>query len=424
MSVAVIVGAQWGDEGKGKIVDFFSQDADVVVRYAGGANAGHTLFVNGKKHVFHLVPSGALHKHPRIFLTHGTVIDLEVLLSEIELLEQSSQFDRSRLMISDRAHLVLPHHKTIDEIRDQGSDAIGTTRRGIGPAYEDKVARRGVRMRDLLNAEHLKSMLERNISAWAPLLKSADKPLPDLEGLHAQCLRYGTLLSTHMGDTSRALFEAVTSNQHVLLEGAQGTLLDIDCGTYPYVTSSSTTAGGACTGAGLGPTFIERVIGITKAYTTRVGAGPFPTELSDKQGDMLRESGDEYGATTGRARRCGWLDLPTLRYAIQVNGITDLALTKLDVLSGLKEIPVCVAYTLEGHRIEHLPCESLAAVKPIYETLPGWSEDLSQCRSIDELPANARAYIDFVGKHVGREFCSISVGPDRTQSIVLKPAFL
>jgi adenylosuccinate synthase len=423
MSVTVIIGAQWGDEGKGKIVDFFSHDADVVVRYAGGANAGHTLIVDDAKHVFHLIPSGALHAHPRIFLAQGTVIDLEVLISEVELLERTTGFQRSRLMVSDRAHLVLPQHKLVDAIRDQGEDAIGTTRRGIGPAYEDKVARRGVRVRDLGVPDRLKLGLERNLAAWAPLLQSANVSLPDRDALLAQCLGYGATLQRHIGDTSRALFEAVSDGKRVLLEGAQGTLLDIDCGTYPYVTSSSTTAGGACTGAGLGPTFIERVIGITKAYTTRVGGGPFPTELSNKQGDMLRESGDEYGATTGRARRCGWLDLPGLRYAVQVNGITDLALTKLDVLSGLTEIPVCVAYDLDGERLEHLPCESLDSVKPIYETLPGWHEDISRCQRLADLPSQARGYIDFIAERVSREFCSISVGPKREQSIVLKPAF-
>lgn len=423
MSVTVIIGAQWGDEGKGKIVDFFSHHADVVVRYAGGANAGHTLIVDDAKHVFHLIPSGALHAHPRIFLAQGTVIDLEVLISEVELLEKTTGFQRERLMVSDRAHLVLPHHKLVDTIRDQGEEAIGTTRRGIGPAYEDKVARRGVRVRDLGAPDRLKTVLERNLAAWAPLLQSANVSLPDRDALLAQCLAYGATLQPHIGDTSRALFDAVSNGKCVLLEGAQGTLLDIDCGTYPYVTSSSTTAGGACTGAGLGPTFIERVIGITKAYTTRVGSGPFPTELSNKQGDMLRESGDEYGATTGRARRCGWLDLPALRYAVQVNGITDLALTKLDVLSGLKEIPVCVAYALDKERIEHLPCESLDKVTPIYETMPGWHEDISRCQRLEDLPSQARGYIDFIAERVSREFCSISVGPKREQSIVLKPAF-
>ncbi|MCB9708362.1 MAG: adenylosuccinate synthase [Myxococcales bacterium] len=423
MSVTVIVGAQWGDEGKGKIVDFCAKDADVVVRYAGGANAGHTLVNDGAKHVFHLLPSGALHPKARIFLAHGTVIDMDVLLREITLLETTTQFQRSRLLISDRAHVVLPHHKVVDEVRDQGTDAIGTTRRGIGPAYEDKIARRGVRVRDTLNPEHLRTLLVRNISAWEPLLRSAGRALPDIEDLLALCLEQGAELRPHIGDTSRALFEAVSGGQRILLEGAQGTLLDIDCGTYPYVTSSSTTAGGACTGTGLGPTFIERVIGITKAYTTRVGAGPFPTELFGMEGESLRESGDEYGATTGRARRCGWLDLPALRYAIQVNGITDLALTKLDVLSGLKEIPICVSYELEGERIAHLPCESLDSVKPIYEVLPGWDEDITHCRALEQLPSQARDYIAFIQERVGCEFASISVGPDRAQSIVLKGAF-
>jgi adenylosuccinate synthase len=428
MAVVVVVGAQWGDEGKGKIVDLYTRDADVVVRYGGGANAGHTLVVGGEKVVVHLLPSGILHPTTRCFLAQGTVVDPAVLLREIDEVAArgllgAGPFGGDRLFISDRAHVVLPQHQVIDRLREQGAGAIGTTKRGIGPAYEDKAGRRGVRIGDLLVPARFSRKLEANLAAWEPVARALGGDLPSFAEIRDAYLAHGERLRPYVCDTSRRIGEAIAGGARVLLEGAQGTLLDVDHGTYPFVTSSNTTAGGACAGAGIGPTAISKVIGITKAYATRVGGGPFPTELFGPEGDRLREVGAEFGATTGRPRRCGWLDVPALRYAVRINGIGALAVTKLDVLSGLPEVKVCVAYELDGQRIDEPPAEDIERLVPVYESLPGWKEDLSAARSLAELPAAARAYVARVEALAGCEVTLVSVGADREQTLQLAPVF-
>lgn len=426
MPAIIVVGAQWGDEGKGKIVDRLAAMADVVVRYGGGANAGHTLVVGDKKIVLHLLPCGALYPDKTIMLGHGTAIDPDILVEEIQTLEKFSKFDRKRIRISDRAQLVLPHHKFIDGLREQGENALGTTKRGIGPTYEDKAGRRGLRIRDLLHPDKLEQVVRDNLKYWSPWLQATNS------GSHNSLLAertiehytdFGKVLAPHICDTSLELQAALDKNKLVLLEGAQGTLLDIDHGTYPFVTSSSTIAGGACTGTGIGPTAISEVIGACKAYTTRVGDGPFPTELSGELDEAFRRAGEEFGATTGRPRRCGWLDIVALRHAVRVNGMTQIALTKLDVLSGFPELQVCVAYELDGQRIEQWPCDYLHKVQPIYETLEGWNQDISQCSQWDELPKAAQDYLQRIEQLSGCPIGVVSVGPERTQTIEKLPAF-
>ncbi|MEY4577281.1 MAG: hypothetical protein RL701_1984 [Pseudomonadota bacterium] len=417
MGAVVVVGAQWGDEGKGKIVDIYSQQADVIVRSAGGANAGHTLVVEGEKLVFRLIPSGALHAHTHLVLGQGTVIDPSVLLTELAQLKKRGMFSTDRFTVSDRAHVVLPHHMLIDGLREAGKDGIGTTKKGIGPAYEDKVARRGIRIGDLLSADKLRTKLVSNLAAWAPVITALGGKVPALESFFDEYLAYGRELAPLVKDAAHAAHVAITSGKRVLLEGAQGALLDIDSGTYPFVTSSSTTAAGATSGAGLGPTDIRAVVGITKAYTTRVGAGPFPTELHGDAGDALRKAGAEFGAVTGRPRRCGWLDIPALRYAARINGLSGLAITKVDVLTGLEELQLCVAYELNGKRLETPPYDGLEAVTPVYETFPGWSESITECRALHELPKNALRYICAIEDLVGVKAWLVSVGPDRKQTI-------
>lgn len=417
MPAAVVVGAQWGDEGKGKIVDLLAPHADLVVRYAGGANAGHTLVVGGEKLVLHLVPSGILHEGKRCVIAQGTVVDPGTLLQELDALVERGIEVEGRLWIADRAHVVLPHHKDIDGWRERATaDRIGTTKRGIGPAYEDKVGRRGIRVGDLVRPD-LAEKLERNLEAWRPSVESLGGTLPDARQQLAQLRAWGDRLRPFLADGARVTTEALDRGERVLLEGAQGTMLDIDHGTYPFVTSSNATAGGACTGAGVGPTQIGAVIGIAKAYATRVGGGPFPTELDGAAGDALRTAGAEFGATTGRPRRCGWLDVPALRLARRVNGLTGIALTKLDVLSGMAELKLCVAYRHEGGELEQPPFDALDRVEPIYETLPGWDDDLRGVTSMDALPPNARAYVQRIGELVGCPITIVSVGPDREQTL-------
>jgi adenylosuccinate synthase len=425
MAVVVVVGAQWGDEGKGKIVDIYSQHADMVVRYAGGANAGHTLVVGGKKTILRLIPSGVLHKGPRIVLGQGTVIDPEVLLSEIDLLRDSCELTPARLMVSDRAHLVLPHHMQLDALGERGKQAIGTTKRGIGPAYQDKVARRGLRVCDLRDARRFRDKLAINLEAWEPLARAHGESLPEAGAIADEYLELGQRLLPYVGNAGVIVDEAVRAKQHVLMEGAQGTMLDVDHGTYPYVTSSNAVAGGAAIGAGIGPSAIDRVVGITKAYTTRVGEGPFPTELHGPAGDALRKAGQEFGAVTGRPRRCGWLDLPALRYAVRVNGLDTLAMTKLDVLCGLDAIKLCVAYELDGERLAEPPpdAEDLARVQPVYESLPCWQEDLSQVKSVEDLPSSVRSYLDRVEREARCAIKLVSVGADREHTITLSNPF-
>jgi adenylosuccinate synthase len=426
MSNVVIVGAQWGDEGKGKVVDLFTSWADVVVRFQGGANAGHTLVVGGVKTVLHLVPSGVLHPGKKCIIGNGVVVDPEALMEEIDLLKSKGLLgDPTQLVVSENAHVILPYHKRIDAGREK-KDAIGTTGRGIGPCYEDKVARRGVRVRDLLKPQSLRARLSARILEANAQIKALGGEKCDLEPLLEWALKLGERMEPYVGDASASVAHEVERGRAVLFEGAQGTLLDIDHGTYPYVTSSNTVAGNAAVGAGLGPTAIDSVIGITKAYTTRVGNGPLPTELFDATGEKLRTVGAEFGATTGRPRRCGWLDALVLRYAARVNGLSGLAITKLDVLTGFEKILVANAYKLpNGRTVSEFPSDPdfLAEAQPVYEELPGWKESLSDLREYEELPANARRYVERVEQLVGVETIAVSVGADRAQTIVRKNPF-
>jgi len=424
MSAVVVVGSQWGDEGKGKVVDLFAPYAELVVRYAGGANAGHTLVVDGEKLILHLIPSGILHDQCKCVVGQGTVIDPHVLLREIRALGERGVSTLARLLVSQRAHTVLPHHKTIDELREAKSNgAIGTTKRGIGPCYEDKIARRGIRMGDLANRSRLLAILESNLAAWRPVIRDLGGEVPDAGAIADEYSELGEMLRGYVGDASSVVREAAQADQKILLEGAQGTMLDIDNGTYPFVTSSNAVAGGACAGAGVGPTHIKRAIGIAKAYTTRVGGGPFPTELEDETGQRLRDAGAEYGSTTGRPRRCGWLDLVALRHAVAVNGLDEIAITKLDVLSSFPELKVCVAYELDGQRLSHPPFEGIGAAKPIYDTLEGWDEELPSCRSRSDLPSAAQRYLERIEKEVGCAIGLVSVGPDREHTADLSDPF-
>jgi len=423
MPVVVVVGAQWGDEGKGKVIDLYTRYADVVARYGGGANAGHTLVVDGEKTVFHLMPSGALHPDKVCVLGQGMVVDPAVLVDELRLLDDKGLEPFRRTLLSDRAHVVLPHHVLVDRVRDQAVGGIGTTHRGIGPCYEDKVGRRGVRVGDLRNRDKLAAKIRKSLDRWTPVLRALGETPPDADPIVDRYLAFGETLAPTVGDTSRALSRCIAAGERVLFEGAQGTMLDIDHGTYPFVTSSNVVAGGASCGGGVGPSAIDRVVGITKAYATRVGGGPFPTELLGDEGDRLRAAGDEFGATTGRPRRCGWLDVPALRFACRVNGMAELALTKLDVLSGLPELRICTAYEVGGERLDEPPYDDLGDVVPVYETLPGFDGDLTACRSRDALPDAARRYVDRVEELVGCRVGTLSLGPDREQTLGLVDPF-
>jgi adenylosuccinate synthase len=426
MSNVVIVGAQWGDEGKGKVVDLFTSWADVVVRYQGGANAGHTLVVGGVKTVLHLVPSGVLHPGKKCIIGNGVVVDPEALMEEIDLLRSRGLLsDPSQLVVSENAHVILPYHKRIDAGRER-QKAIGTTGRGIGPCYEDKVARRGIRIRDVLKASALRDKLESRVGEANVQIQALGGDKCELQPLIEWALKLGERMRPYVGDASEVLSHEVAKGRAVLFEGAQGTLLDIDHGTYPYVTSSNTVAGNAAVGAGIGPTAIHSVIGITKAYTTRVGNGPLPTELHDSVGERLRSVGAEYGATTGRPRRCGWLDALVLRYAARVNGLSGLAMTKLDVLTGFEKVLIAIAYKLpNGKTVSEFPSdpELLERAQPIYEELPGWKEPLGDQREYEELPENTRRYIERVEQLVGVETIAVSVGAERAQTIVRKNPF-
>lgn len=435
MANVVIVGAQWGDEGKGKVVDLYTEFADVVVRFGGGANAGHTLVVGGEKLVTHLIPSGVLRgRGKRCVLGDGMVIDPATLLDELRELRQRGLLTDDRdLVVGQRAHVILPHHKEIDRLREEGKGAIGTTRRGIGPAYETKMARRGVRMRDLLYPDRLREHVVHQVEDWLPVLTHLGGKAPDVDEVIRQYLEYGKALAPYIQDATRLLADELKRGQNVLFEGAQGALLDIDHGTYPYVTSSTTLAGGACTSCGVGPMAITGVVGIAKAYTTRVGAGPFPTEITGEAGAALRTAGAEFGATTGRPRRCGWLDIAGLRLATRWNGLSSLALTKLDVLSGQKRIKVCVGYRLQpqpgGSGVvetrDEMPTDpdELSRATPAYEELEGWSADLGQMREVEDLPPPARRYVRRIETLLGIDCCLISVGPGRTETIMLKNPF-
>jgi adenylosuccinate synthase len=429
MANVAIIGAQWGDEGKGKIVDLFTCDADIVVRFQGGNNAGHTLVVDGKKTVLHLIPSGALHTNKLCVIGNGVVVDPEVLLQEIaELKQNGCLLDDSFLRISEQAHLIMPYHKAIDQARERlrGEGMIGTTGRGIGPAYEDKVARVGIRFVDLLEEETFQEKLRRNIEEKNFYLKAIlkEKAL-DLNKIHDNYAAYRDRLKSYVADTGLLLDRETRAGKRVLFEGAQGTLLDVDHGTYPFVTSSTTVAAGASSGTGIGPRHIHHVIGISKSYTTRVGSGPFPTELHGPEGEKLREGGGEFGATTGRSRRCGWFDAVGVRHAVRMSGITGVALTKLDVLTGFKKIPLCTAYRYDGKVLHEFPASSkiMQSAQPVYEEMEGWNTPLDDVRKFSDLPAQARKYVRRLEEIIETEIILVSVGPDREQTVVLKNPF-
>jgi adenylosuccinate synthase len=424
MPAIVLLGAQWGDEGKGKATDLLGGRVDYVVRYQGGNNAGHTVVIDDQKYALHLLPSGILSPDVVPVIGNGVVIDPAVLLSEIKGLNERG-IDTSKLKISTNAHLITPYHRTIDKVSERflGNSKIGTTGRGIGPAYADKINRIGIRVQDLYDPSILRQKMESALRDKNQILtKIFNRKGIDVEEVLTEYLEYGQILRPYICDTGLLLNQALAAGKIILLEGSQGTLLDVDHGTYPFVTSSNPTAGGACTGSGIGPTKITTVIGIVKAYTTRVGSGPFPTELLDEDGEKLRTIGGEVGVTTGRNRRCGWYDAPIARYAVRVNGLTDFFLTKLDVLTGWEQIPVCVAYEIDGRRVEELPASQsdFHHAKPIYEYLPGWSEDISEAKRLADLPANARAYVKYLEEISGAPMSAIGVGPGRTQTIIVK----
>jgi adenylosuccinate synthase len=431
MSVVIVVGAQWGDEGKGKVVDLFTERADVVVRYGGGANAGHTLVLGDQKLVTHLVPSGVLHPGKRCVLGDGMVIDPHTLLEEIAACQALGLLARGELLIGQGAHVILPYHKLLDGLREDSAKtgkAIGTTRRGIGPAYEAKAARKGVRIRDLMRPERLREIVNANLDEMSPLIKHLGGTPPtaaEIDGWIADAAAAGERLAPSCGDAGRAVATAIAEGRHVLFEGAQGSLLDLDHGTYPFVTSSSTIAAGACQSAGVGPTRIDSVIGISKAYATRVGAGPFPTELSGETGERLRQAGGEFGATTGRPRRCGWLDLPALRFGIRLSGMDGVALTKLDVLSDFSEVEVCISYKLDGKELDEPPIDldDLARAEPVYTKFPGWGPLPTTCRELSDLPLAARRCVESIERWIGTPLSLVSVGPERTQTIILRDPF-
>jgi adenylosuccinate synthase len=417
----VLLGAQWGDEGKGKATDLLGGSVDYVVRYQGGNNAGHTVVVGDQKYALHLLPSGILSPGCTPVIGNGVVVDPAVLLSELSGLNERG-VDTSKLLISGNAHLITPYHQTIDKVTERflGKRKIGTTGRGIGPAYADKINRVGIRVQDLFDESILRQKVEAALQEKNQILvKLFNRRAIHTDQVVEEYLGYAEQIRHFVTDTTLVLNQALEQDKVVLLEGGQGTLLDVDHGTYPFVTSSNPTAGGACTGSGIGPTKINRVIGILKAYTTRVGAGPFPTELLDADGDALRRIGGERGVTTGRDRRCGWFDAVIARYATRVNGLTDFFLTKLDVLTGWEQIPVCVAYEIDGERVEDLPYSQtdFHHAKPVYETLPGWSEDITRAKTFADLPKNAQAYVKALEEMSGAPISAIGVGPGRTETI-------
>jgi adenylosuccinate synthase len=426
MPAIVIVGAQWGDEGKGKIVDIYTERADMVVRFGGGPNAGHTLVVGNDKLVVRLVPSGILRAETTCVLAQGMVIDPRSLVTELDELERRGIVVKDRLLVSDRAHVILPYHVQVDGLREgEGKkNAIGTTKRGVGPCYEDKVARRGVPLGAFRDPSRLRELVTRAIADWSPIIKHLGDTPPSVDDVLAAIEPTRARILPMLVDSQALVERAVRAKKKVVLEGAQGTLLDVDHGTYPFVTSSTPTAGGACVGAGVGPTRIDEVVGLVKAYTTRVGGGPFPTELHDDVGERIRKIGQEFGSVTGRPRRTGWLDLPALRYAVRVNGLDALAITKLDVLTGLDEVKVCVAYETKNGRTNDLPMDELDTVKPIYQSFPGWKQELGAARAMSDLPKEARTYLEFVEREAECPYILVSVGPGRDETIVLRDPFL
>ncbi len=422
MSVTIIVGSQWGDEGKGKIVDILSERFDIVVRYQGGANAGHTVEIGDKKFILHLIPSGILRENVMCVIGNGVVIDPKALLEEISLLEGMGITIKGRLLISHNAHLIMPYHKFLDSLNESGASKIGTTGRGIGPCYIDKYARKGIKIVDLLDKKNLEEKIKLNLEEKNNFIKKIfDQKELDVDEIIKEYLEFDDAIDQYITDSALYLNSALDEGKSILLEGAQGALLDVDFGTYPFVTSSNPTSGGACTGSGIPPTKITSVIGIVKAYTTRVGLGPFPTELLDKDGEDLRRVGAEFGATTGRPRRCGWYDAFLSNYSRMINGIQRVAITKLDVLSHFDQIKVCVAYEINGKRLKSFPTNEnqMKQVIPIYETLPGWKTEITHCTEFDQLPNEAKDYLQFISQQSGFEIGMISVGPNRRQTIEL-----
>ncbi|MBE9116994.1 adenylosuccinate synthase [Lusitaniella coriacea LEGE 07157] len=424
MANVIVVGAQWGDEGKGKITDLLSQSADVVVRYQGGVNAGHTVVVKEQTFKLHLIPSGILSPDTDCIIGSGTVIDPEVLIEEIDQLEALG-IPTKRLYISQKAHVTMPYHRLIDRASEEerGDRKIGTTKRGIGPTYADKAERTGIRIVDLIDPESLREQLQWAIEYKNVILeKLYNLPPLNAEDAIAQYLKYADRLRPHVIDSSLTIEEAVKKRHNILFEGAQGTLLDLDHGTYPYVTSSNPIAGGACVGAGVGPTIVDRAIGVAKAYTTRVGEGPFPTELHGEVGEELCDRGAEFGTTTGRRRRCGWFDAVIGRYAARINGLDCLAITKLDVLDELDEIQICTAYEIDGQPCYHLPSSArqFAKCKPVYKTLPGWKRSTADCRTLDDLPPQALDYLKFLAELMDVPIAIVSLGASRDQTIVVE----
>jgi len=430
MSTLVIVGSQWGDEGKGKITDLLSEEADIIVRYQGGCNAGHTVVVGDKQFIFHLIPSGILHPGKKCLIGSGVVVDPESLLQEMENLRKEGVEIDGRLFLDPKTHIVLPYHKTLDKLKEKkrGKDKLGTTKRGIGPAYLDKIARTGIRMVDLIDEKSLSKKLEINWKEKKEIfnklygLKMSNQEKINLIKKYQE---YGQLLKKYLMDVSLYLNQAIKEDKKILFEGAQGTLLDVDHGTFPYVTSSHPIAGGACVGTGVGPTKIDKVIGITKAYTTRVGRGPLPTEMQGEMEEYIRQKGREFGATTGRPRRCGWFDAVVVNYAVRINGMDRLALTKIDVLSDLDKIKICTSYKYDGKLIKEFPAslETLQKCIPVYEEMKGWKKDISQVTNYEDLPPQLKVYINRIEELTKAKIVIVSVGPKRSQTIIREKIF-
>ncbi|HEX8457098.1 MAG TPA: adenylosuccinate synthase [Pyrinomonadaceae bacterium] len=424
--IIVVIGAQWGDEGKGKIVDLLAERFDIVARYQGGHNAGHSVYVGERAFVLHLIPSGIIHQGKTCVLANGMVIDPKAFFEEADrLAAQGLEITPERIRVSTRAHLILPYHRALDHTSEErlGNERVGTTLRGIGPAYEDKAGRRGIRVADALVPEVLRARIERNLEDANRIIEAYGGEALDVEEVFNETSRLVERLAPFIADTTHFLNRAARENRSILIEGAQATLLDVDHGTYPFVTSSSTTAGGASTGTGLAPHRITGVLGIVRTYTTRVGEGPFPTEMlegEEELGQLIRERGHEYGASTGRPRRCGWFDAFATRYAAEINGFTSVALTKLDVLDALDQIKVCTGYRLDGREVESFPAVSqdLRRVEPIYETLPGWNASTEGVTEMSKLPPNARAYVEYLSRAIGVEIGLVSTGPERAQTII------
>lgn len=419
----VVLGAQWGDEGKGKMTDYLAEEADVVVRFQGGNNAGHTVVVGEKEYKLHLIPSGILYSNKLNVIGNGVVVDPEALFKEMDYLSGLGEnITPERLLISDRAQVIMPYHRILDALKEEarGKNDIGTTKKGIGPCYTDKVERCGIRVCDLIKPEVLRKKLEEYLPGKNDqIVKLYGGEALDLEEVYNTYRAYGERIKPYVADASVRVFDSIKANKNVLFEGAQGTLLDIDFGTYPYVTSSNTISGGICTGAGIGPTMIDSAVGIVKGYTTRVGKGPFPTELDDEIGEWIREKGHEYGVTTGRSRRCGWLDLVILKTAARVSGLTSFGVTKIDTLAGLEKLKVCVGYKLDGKVIDYFPAslEDLAECEPVYEEFDGWDDSINDARNYEELPENAKIYLKKIEEFTGVKISIISVGPKRDQTM-------